>query len=78
MNSEHDHSAFRPTRRQFLGRATVAMGGFALASLLDPALARAASGLPGLIKANPRAKRIISLFQSGGPPGIFPPDRFGP
>src|SRR4051812_45268820 len=61
------HAAFRSTRRQFLGKATAALGGFALASLLDPALARAASGLPGLIQANPKAKRVIYLFQSGGP-----------
>ena len=68
MNPELYHAAFRPTRRQFLGRATAAMGAFALASLLDPALARAASGLPGMVRANPRAKRVIYLFQSGGPP----------
>jgi hypothetical protein len=68
MNDDRYHAAFRPTRRQFLGRATAAMGGFALASLLDPALARAAPGLPGLIAANPKAKRVIYLFQSGGPP----------
>ena len=68
MIDDRYHAAFRPTRRQFLGRATAAMGGFALASLLDPALARAAPGLPGLIAANPKAKRVIYLFQSGGPP----------
>ena len=68
MNDDRYHAAFRPTRRQFLGRATAAMGGFALASLLDPALARAAPGRPGLIAANPKAKRVIYLFQSGGPP----------
>ena len=67
MNSDLYHAAFRPTRRQFLGRATAAMGGLALAALLDPALARAAAGLPGLVRAKPRAKRIIYLFQSGGP-----------
>jgi hypothetical protein len=67
MNTDLYHAAFRSTRRQFLGRATAAMGGLALAALLDPTLARAAAGLPGLVRANPRAKRIIYLFQSGGP-----------
>src|SRR5438552_16319006 len=67
MNSLY-HAAFRSTRRQFLGRATAALGSFALASLLDPSLARAAPGLPGIISGNPKAKRVIYLFQSGGPP----------
>jgi len=67
MNPEIYHAAFRPTRRQFLGRATAAMGSFALASLLDPALARAASALTGPVAAKPKAKRVIYLFQSGGP-----------
>src|SRR4051812_4521081 len=67
MNNDLYHAAFRSTRRQFLGKATAALGGFALASLLDPSLVRAASGLPGLISPNPKAKRVIYLFQSGGP-----------
>jgi hypothetical protein len=67
MSSDFYHAAFRPTRRQFLGRVTAAMGSFALASLIDPALVRGASGLPGIITGKPRAKRIIYLFQSGGP-----------
>src|SRR3954463_1105292 len=61
------HAAFRTTRRQFLGRVTAAMGGFALASLLDPEVWRAAQGLPGIVTTKPRAKRVIYLFQSGGP-----------
>ena len=44
------------------------MGTLALASLLDPPLARAALGLPGIVRPNARAKRVIYLFQSGGPP----------
>src|SRR5262245_39458784 len=67
MSSDFYHVAFRPTRRQFLGRVTAAMGSFALASLIDPALARGAPGLPGIITGKPRAKRVIYLFQSGGP-----------
>ena len=73
-NTENHDSAFASSRRQFLGRATTTMGGLALASLLDPNASldsnvSAASGHyqgPGLPKA--RAKRVIYLFQSGGPP----------
>src|ERR1044072_3414741 len=63
----------RPTaacaaRRKFLGCAAGSLGTLALASLLDPRFAKAAPGLPGLLSKNVRAKRIIYLFQSGGPP----------
>jgi len=68
MNTDRYHAAFRPTRRQFLGRVSASMGGFALASLLDPSLARAASAPAGLPHAPAKAKRVIYLFQSGGPP----------
>jgi hypothetical protein len=62
------------TRRQFLGRATSSIGSLALASLLNPELfastsstANASRGvLPGFHFA-PKAKRVIFLFQSGGP-----------
>src|SRR5688572_8465513 len=67
MNDHLYHAAFRTTRRQFLGRTTAALGSYALASLLDPLSARAAAGLPGLVKPNAKAKRVIYLFQSGGP-----------
>ncbi len=61
--SELYHTAFRSTRRHFLGRSTAAMGNLALASLLDTTVARAAQG-----EHVASAKRIIYLFQSGGPP----------
>jgi len=48
------------TRRQFLERLGMGLGGFALSSLVNPALAKDR-------KLVPRAKRIIYLFQSGGP-----------
>ena len=48
------------TRRQFLERLGMGLGGFALSSLVNPALARDHDLVP-------RAKRIIYLFQSGGP-----------
>lgn len=59
-------------RRAFLGRAAGGLGAVALATLLDSprgaaADASAASGLPGLPHFQPRAKRVIYLFQSGAP-----------
>jgi len=62
------------TRRQFLGRATTGVGSLALASLLNPSSIfaaatqpPAASGALGVLHYAPKAKRIISLFQSGAP-----------
>jgi len=63
------------TRRTFLGRAATGAGVAALANLLgDDLLAQAvaspraaAGGLPGLPHFPPKAKRVIYLFQSGGP-----------
>jgi hypothetical protein len=53
-------------RRDFLLRSTSALGMAALASLL-PREGRAAGGRPELPHFTPRAKRVIYLFQSGGP-----------
>jgi hypothetical protein len=53
------------TRRHFLGKT--ALGGAALASLLHGDSARADGGLPGLPHFPAKAKRVIYLFQSGGP-----------
>lgn len=59
------------TRRRFLGSTTSGIGTLALASLLNPdatvASGQASRGmLPGFHVA-PKAKRVIFLFQSGGP-----------
>jgi len=60
------------TRRQFFGRAATGIGTMALASLLSevaeaaPAKLAARGALPALHVA-PKAKRVIYLFQSGGP-----------
>jgi uncharacterized protein (DUF1501 family) len=66
-------------RRAFLGRGAAGLGQLALGSLLFPELLRATAhgaaepsantpiGLPGLPHFAPRAKRVIYLFQSGGP-----------
>jgi hypothetical protein len=61
------------TRRQLFGRAGVGIGMAALASLLDierGLCAEPAEALPGLPHFPPKAKRMISLFQSGAPSQI--------
>ncbi len=61
------------TRRHFFGRSAAGIGGAALLSLLGEdaraaELKRAVSGgLPDLPHFAPKAKRVIYLFQSGGP-----------
>src|SRR5688572_9191346 len=70
-------------RRQFFGRSAVGIGTAALASLLhrdllgaDASAAPGASsrigsgGLPGFPNFAPKAKRVIYLMQSGGPPHV--------
>jgi len=62
------------SRREFLSKSTLGIGSVALASLLDPL--RGVASVPdggvnnGLLKQlhfAPKAKRVIYLFQSGGP-----------
>ncbi len=59
------------TRRHFLGRTATGLGAAALASLLGDQAAgetpAAAGGPAGLPHFAPKAKRVIYLFQSGGP-----------
>jgi len=61
------------TRRTFLGRAATGVGVAALANLLgddllaQAAVPRAVPGLPGFPHFPPKAKRVIYLFQGGGP-----------
>lgn len=57
------------TRRYFFGKASSGLGIAALANLLgqDLRAGSEADGLPGLPHFAPRAKRVIYLFQSGGP-----------
>src|SRR2546428_12766597 len=54
------------TRRHFFSRPSTGVGIAALASLLSED-AKASAGLPGLPHFPPRAKRVIYLFQHGGP-----------
>jgi hypothetical protein len=61
----------RFTRRAFLGRSGAGLGALALAALVDPKRLWAATDrwpgvLPGL-HFPPRAKRVIHLYQAGGP-----------
>ena len=57
------------TRRAFLRRSTLGLGSIALGSLLNAQAAKrnAIGGLAGLPHFAPKAKRVIYLFQSGGP-----------
>src|SRR5436305_8193153 len=60
----------RLTRRHFFGRAAAGIGTAALAQLLGRDLKTATGGLPGLPHFAPKARRVIYLFQSGGPSQI--------
>src|SRR5690242_18713090 len=57
------------TRRQFLGRFGMGLGGVALAEMLarESAAAAVDHGILGQPHFPPKAKRIIFLFMSGGP-----------
>src|SRR3982751_2875202 len=56
------------TRRHFFGRGATGLGVAALASLMGRDVQAAVhGGLPGLPHFAPKAKRVIYLFQSGGP-----------
>lgn len=60
-------SAFPPlSRREALTRFGGGLGGIALASLMGKAAA-AGSTPPAYLTSRPKAKRVIYLFQSGGP-----------
>ena len=68
----------RLTRRAFFGQSAMGLGHAALASLLGPALLRAGGAVPAVASSGvlpglhfaPKAKRVIYLFQSGGPSHI--------
>lgn len=72
MNSHCGHYPKDYSRRDFLARTSLGLGAAALASLLksDTVLASpsdAAHGVMGRPHFPPRAKRVVYLFQSGGP-----------
>ena len=56
------------SRRTFLSQVGMGLGGLALADMINPITANASTaGLADLPHFAPRAKRVIYLFQSGGP-----------
>ena len=66
-------------RREFLTKTSLGLGVMALNSLLGnssmlqntaPALSNGIGGLPGFPHFQPKAKRIVYLFMSGGPSQI--------
>ena len=83
MNDLHRENVARVTRRQLFGSAASGVGLAALASLLGTGSARGAgtdrprgeSGLPGLPHLAPKAKRVVVLWQGGGPSHV---DLFDP
>ena len=73
------------TRREFLRTTTKGLGAMAMGSLMFPDLAKgnsisnmentgllpnAANGILNALHHSPKAKRVIYLFQSGGPSQI--------
>ncbi len=62
-----DRHRLQLTRRLFFGRASQGVGMAALASLLGKDARAENGGLEGLPHFAPKAKRVIYLFQSGGP-----------
>ena len=55
------------TRRQLFGRAALGLGTAALADIIGPDLLANSAGQAGGTHFAPKAKRVIYLFQSGGP-----------
>ncbi|MFZ4767811.1 MAG: DUF1501 domain-containing protein, partial [Roseimicrobium sp.] len=55
------------SRRQFLNRFGLGLGGMALADMLSTQATASLGGLPGLPHTAPKAKRVIFLLMSGGP-----------
>lgn len=70
MNPLEDHY-LQMTRRQFFGKTAASLGSIALGSLLNKSSLAANSplekGILGAPHFAPKAKRIIYLFQNGGP-----------
>jgi hypothetical protein len=65
-------NAARVTRRQFFGKSAAGVGVAALATLLGKETVHAgqatsATGLPGLPHFAPKARRMVVLWQGGGP-----------
>ncbi len=71
MSHNDEHIANHLNRRDFLTKSTLGLGSAALASILNPtslfAKSDSGNGILGGPHFIPTAKRVIFLFQSGGP-----------
>ncbi|MBO3699540.1 DUF1501 domain-containing protein [Roseivirga sp. E12] len=70
MHKEEEEFQYNMNRRHFLSKASLGLGGLGLASLLSPKSLLGNSRTPGpedFRHIAPKAKRVIYLFQSGGP-----------
>jgi len=68
FDPEHPlNQAFALSRREFFGKTAKGFGALALASLLPDLLLAQTNGKLGKLDHPAKAKRIIYLFQSGGP-----------
>jgi hypothetical protein len=71
------HKKYGTSRRDFLKKSSLGFGSIALSSLLSPTFSSAQNSIPEINPMSgriphflPKAKRIIYLFQSGGPSQI--------
>ncbi len=69
MHKEEKDFHYNMNRRHFLSKASLGLGGLGLASLLSPSslLGNNRPGPEHFKHIAPKAKRVIYLFQSGGP-----------
>ena len=67
MNQFIPNDPFAVNRRHFFKKSTTGIGGMALASMMAKASDNSFSGVMGGAEFKPKAKRVIYLFQSGGP-----------
>ncbi|OEK02304.1 sulfatase [Roseivirga sp. 4D4] len=70
MHKEEEEFQYNMNRRHFLSQASLGLGGLGLASLLSPKSLFSNTCKPGpedFRHIAPKAKRVIYLFQSGGP-----------
>ena len=70
MSEMHLENSQRVTRRRLFGSAGLGIGSVALASLLHrdtqaATVPRGMPGLPGLPHHEPKAKRVVMLWQGG-------------
>ncbi len=75
MKDKHSTQFHRKSRRDFLSQTAMGLGGLALSTLVNPLQAFASkaansSGMLGKGHFPSKAKRVIYLFQSGGPSQI--------